>query len=236
MRLQATLAHDSFDDNRSKCDKYTGRIADSAVRLQQTREENHRVQTKSVILSSIFLSFSLVLAIPAQAFDMGNMMNPSKWMGNKSRDRDRYDDDYDDYGPPPGYGYGGPGYGYGGPGYGGYGGPGYGGYGGPGYGGYGGPGYGGPGYGYGAPGYGYGGAPATGAPQGYNSGSSGEGSSSRGGSYSGPSYGGNYTGPSDYGPGITSDDQEEINRLKQRIQRLEQGQGSPRKQQSGNVW
>ncbi|MCU0834859.1 MAG: hypothetical protein MUC77_10575 [Chromatiaceae bacterium] len=82
------------------------------------------------------------------AFDMGNMMNPSKWMGG-GKDRD-----YDD-GPWGGPGYGGPGYGYGGPGYG-YGGPGYGG----GYG-YGGPGeYGGPG-GYGAPG------PGFGAPGGY---------------------------------------------------------------------
>jgi hypothetical protein len=47
------------------------------------------------------------------AFNMGNMMNPSKWMGgNRDRDRDYYDD-----GPRggPGYGYGGPGGGYGGP-------------------------------------------------------------------------------------------------------------------------
>jgi hypothetical protein len=86
---------------------------------------------------------SLLLAGPVSAFDMGNMMNPSKWMGG-NKDRDRYDDDYRG----PGYGYGGPGYGYGGPGYG-YGAPGYG-YGAPGYG------YGAPGYGYGAPGYGYG--------------------------------------------------------------------------------
>jgi hypothetical protein len=85
-----------------------------------------------------------------QAFDFGNMMNPSRWFGGN---RDRY---YGDYG----YGYGGPGYGYGPPGYG-YGAPGYG-YGAPGSG-YGGvPGYGAPGYGYGAPGYGYGGAPGYG--------------------------------------------------------------------------
>jgi hypothetical protein len=82
------------------------------------------------------------------AFNMGNMMNPSKWMGG---DRDR---DYYDAGP-----WGGPGYRHGGPG--GYGGaPGYG-YGGPG-------GYGGaPGYGYGGPG-GYGGVPGGyGGPRGY---------------------------------------------------------------------
>ena len=69
----------------------------------------------------------------AQAFDFGNMMNPSRWFDN---DR-RYDRDYYRYGGPYGYGYGpyggwgGPygGYGWGGPyGYGGYG-P-YGGYGG----------------------------------------------------------------------------------------------------------
>lgn len=91
------------------------------------------------------------------AFDMGNMMNPSKWMGGGNDRDDYYDRGYGygrGYGP--GYGYGGPGYGYGGPGYG-YGAPGYG-YGGPGYG------YGAPAYGYGAPGYGYG-APAGQAAQ-----------------------------------------------------------------------
>lgn len=73
----------------------------------------------------------------AQAFDFGNMMNPSRWFDSNN---DRYYDRgyYGGYGP---YGYG-P-YGYGGP----YGGP-WGGY--PGYGGWGYPGYG-----------GYGGAPST---------------------------------------------------------------------------
>ena len=85
----------------------------------------------------------------ALAMNFGDMMNPSKWMGN-NKDRDYDDRRWDG----PGYGYGGPG--YGGPGWG-YGGPGYG---------YGGPGYGVPGYGYGGPGYGgsgYG-APAERAP------------------------------------------------------------------------
>ena len=96
---------------------------------------------------------SLLLANSAYAFDMGKMMNPSKWMGG-NKDKDRYDDYYDGPGygypgGPPGYGYGGaPGYGYGGaPGYG-YGGA--------------------PGYGA-APGYGYGGAPGYGAAPGYGS-------------------------------------------------------------------
>ena len=97
----------------------------------------------------------LTAAGVGHAFDMGNMMNPSKWFGGGNRDRDYYGDGY---GGGPGYGYGGPGYGYGGPGYG-YGGYGYGG---PGYG------YGGPGYGYGGPGYGgYGGAPGYGGYGGY---------------------------------------------------------------------
>jgi hypothetical protein len=104
----------------------------------------------------IVMTIGLLVATAGHAFDMGNMMNPSKWMGGKN---DRNDDYYDDRG----YGYpgGGPGYGYGGP----YGGaPGYG-YGAPGYGspGYGSPGYGAPGYGapgYGSPGYGAGAAPA----------------------------------------------------------------------------
>jgi hypothetical protein len=174
------------------------------------------VQTKPAVFSSAFLAFSLLLTMPAQAFDMGNMMNPSKWVGGNN-DRDRYDDDYYDYGPPPGYGYGAPGYG-------GYGAPGYGGYGAPGYGGYGAPGYG----GYGAPGYG--GDPAMQGLQAYDYGTSG--APSTGSSYTGPSYGGNYTGPSDsshsgggqsgYGPGITTDDQLEIQRLKDRIRKLEQ--------------
>lgn len=181
------------------------------------------MQTRTAIFSSIFLASSLLLAMPAQAFDMGDMMNPSKWVG-KDKKRDRYDDDYYDYydyGPPPGLGYGAPGYGgYGAPGYGGYGAPGYGGYGAPGYGGYGAPGYG-----------GYGVDPGQGAP----------GAPGYGGSYTGPSYGGNYTGPSDpsragggqsgYGPGITTDDQMEIQRLKDRIRKLEQAD-----KPQPNVW
>ena len=118
------------------------------------------MQIKGIKSGVVGVAVSLLVANPAAAFDMGNMMNPSKWMGGGNNDRDRYDDYYDG----PGYGYGGPGYGGPGYGYGGYGGPGYGGYGGPGYGGYGGPGYGGygggPGYGYGG---GYGGAPGYGA-------------------------------------------------------------------------
>jgi hypothetical protein len=178
------------------------------------------VHNKPAVSSSVFVTFSLLLAMPAQAFDMGNMMNPSKWMDGDD-DHDRYDDYYD-YGPPPGYGYGGygaPGYGYGGPGYGGYGAPGYGGYGAPGYGAYGAPG------GYGAPGYGGMTAPDA----------------SYGSTYTGPTYGGNYTGPSDpsrssggqsgYGPGVTTDDQQEIQRLKERIRKLERSE-TPQP----NVW
>lgn len=123
------------------------------------------MQNKITTYSGIIIAVGLLFANAGYAFDMGNVMNPSKWMGGNNN-RDRYDDDRG-YGGP-GYGgpgYGGPGYGYGGPGYGGpgsyYGGaPGYS-YGAPGYGGA--PAYGGaPGYGYEvAPGYG--GAPAYGA-------------------------------------------------------------------------
>ena len=91
----------------------------------------------SALASAGILGTSLAYSPVSQAFDFGNMMNPSKWMGGG---RDRYDDDYYDDGP---YGgsYGGP---YGGP----YGRP-YGGYGpGP----YGGGPYAPPGP-YGAPGY-----------------------------------------------------------------------------------
>lgn len=123
--------------------------------------------TKQTILRRSLIAILGTLVVgattPSVAFNMGDMMNPSKWMGG-GRNRDR---GYDD-GP-----YGGPGYGYGGPGgYGGgpgFGGPGYGGYGGgPGYGGYGGPeyGYGGPGGYGGGPGYG----PGGGYPGGYGSG------------------------------------------------------------------
>ena len=71
----------------------------------------------SALASAGILGTSLAYSPVSQAFDFGNMMNPSKWMGGG---RDRYDDDYYDDGP---YGgsYGGP---YGGP----YGRP-YGGYG-----------------------------------------------------------------------------------------------------------
>jgi len=96
--------------------------------------------SKVMACSGILLAAGFLFTSSASAFNMGKMMNPSKWM--KGGGNDDYDDDR----------YGGPGYGYGGPGYGGYGGPGYGGYGAPGYGG-----------GYGAPGYG--GAPAYNAPQ-----------------------------------------------------------------------
>jgi hypothetical protein len=50
------------------------------------------------------MAICLLLANTAYAFNMGNMMNPSKWMGgNKDKDR------YDDYRGGPGYGYpGGP--------------------------------------------------------------------------------------------------------------------------------
>ncbi len=114
------------------------------------------------MIHSTFLRSALALIVGSTlagtlstgfAFDMGNMMDPSQWMGGGG-DRDDYDD-----GPwgGPGYGYGGPG-GFGGPAYG-YGGPET--YGVPGYG-YSGPGaYGSPGYGYGgpgpygSPGYGY---------------------------------------------------------------------------------
>jgi hypothetical protein len=120
------------------------------------------VKNTLTICSSVLLATGLLFAGTASAFDMGNMMNPSKWMGGNDDD-DYYYDDYYDYPPPPGYGA--PGYGYGAPG---YGGPDYG-YGAPGYGGPG-PGYGAPGpggYGGGAPGYGAG--PAYSAPQGGSS-------------------------------------------------------------------
>ena len=93
----------------------------------------------------IIVLIGLLLASTSHAFDMGNMMNPSKWMGSNNRDDDYYDHR---------------GYGYGGPGWGGY--PGYG-YGAPGWGGYPGGGYGAPGYGYQGYGYqGYGGGNSQG--------------------------------------------------------------------------
>lgn len=152
---------------------------------------------------------TLLLAGNAQAFDFGNMMNPSKWMGGKKGDDDRY---YEDYGP--GYGYPGaygPGYGagYGEPGY--YGAPAYGapGFGTPGA--YGDPGYGAPGYGapgaYGVPGYG---APGFGAP-GYGT------DPGYGWSY-GPDYNAASRAPA---PKADSGSAEEIRQLKERIRQLE---------------
>jgi hypothetical protein len=98
---------------------------------------------RSLSAISVTALVALVAYTPvSQAFNFGNMMNPSRWMGGG--DRDRYDD-YDEFYP--GGPYGAPGFGY--P-YGGYG-PGYGA---PGYGAYGAPGYGVPGYGAAVPGYG----------------------------------------------------------------------------------
>jgi hypothetical protein len=84
------------------------------------------MKTRMTIFRVTFVTVGLLLANTSFAFDMGNVMNPSKWMGGNTN-RDRYNDDGGGYGYP-----GGPGYGYGGPGYAPY--------------------YGGaPGYGYGAP-------------------------------------------------------------------------------------
>ncbi len=87
---------------------------------------------------ALILLAGFLFAEGANAFDFGDMMNPSKWMGGgKNRHRDEGPWGGPGYGgyyggpPPAGYGYGyrpyGPGYGYGGapvPGYG-YGAPGY---------------------------------------------------------------------------------------------------------------
>jgi hypothetical protein len=149
--------------------------ADGRNRYSKYKEKG--MTNKATLKRAVLVVCSAAMLTGAgvgHAFNIGNMMNPSKWFGGGNRDRDYYD-----YGGP-GYGYGGPGYGYGGPGYG-YGGPGWG-YGAPGYG-YGAPGYGygAPGYGYGAPGYGYG------AP-GYGYGAPGSGYGGEG--YPGSGYGG----------------------------------------------
>lgn len=80
---------------------------------------------KTTIAATALGLAALTAVNAAQAFNMGNMMNPSRWFN----DNDRYDRYHDRYGP---YGWGGP-YGWSGP-YGGYGPHGYG-WGGP-YGGY----------------------------------------------------------------------------------------------------
>jgi len=64
------------------------------------------VQYKDIKFRVIIVAASLLLAHQASAMDMGNMMNPSKWMGGNN-DNDRYDD----YRGGPGYG-GGPGLDY----------------------------------------------------------------------------------------------------------------------------
>jgi hypothetical protein len=157
-------------------------------------------------LVAILSAIAVGAATPSFAFNFGDMMNPTKWMGG-GRNRDS---GYND-GPwgGPGYGYGAPGYGpgFGGPGYGGYGGPGYGGYGGPGYGGYGGPGYGGPGYGgYGAPG-GYPGGYGAGGPSDY------AGPAAPPAAAPMPTYRASSAG--------SPDDQSELLRLRERVQSLE---------------
>lgn len=89
----------------------------------------------SILSVAVLVGADAVVLNDAQAFNFGNVMNPSRWFD----DDDRYDRGYygRGYGPYGGYGYGPWGYGGGpyGP-YGGWGGyPGYGGWGGyPGYG------------------------------------------------------------------------------------------------------
>ena len=93
-----------------------------------------KLKAISVAAAAAIVMTGSVITNEAQAFNFGNMMNPSRWFGGND-DNWRY---RRGYGP---YGYGG----YGPYGYGGYGPYGYGGYG-P-YGGWGGyPGYGGGGY------------------------------------------------------------------------------------------
>jgi hypothetical protein len=155
------------------------------------------MRNKAIKFSTAIVASALLLASTAHAFDMGNMMNPSKWMGgNKNSDR------YDDYGGPSGYG-GGPG-GYGG-GPGGYGG-GPGGYGG-------GPG----GYGGGPGGYGGGPGGYGGGPGGYGGGPGGYGGAPR---YGGaPAYGAPAAG--------SGSDAAEIEQLKARIKKLEESNKWP---------
>jgi hypothetical protein len=168
------------------------------------------MKTRMTIFRVTLVTAGLLFANTSFAFDMGNVMNPSKWMGGNSN-RDRYDDYGGGYGYPggPGYGYGGgPGYGYGAPAYGGA--PGYG--------------YGGaPGYGYGgAPGYGYGGAPGYGAVPG------GTGVPAYGGA---PGYG---------APAANANATEEIERLQERIRMLEkasrQQQAAPTSPAANPAW
>lgn len=105
-----------------------------------------RIKLLSVASLAAVVGFTTYVP-PAQAINFGDMMNPGRWFGG-GKNRDRYGDYYDDYGPYGGPGGGGP-YGAGPWGGGPYGG---GPYGGP----YGAPGYGAPGYGapaLGAPGY-----------------------------------------------------------------------------------
>lgn len=139
------------------------------------------MKNRTTVPGVMTLAIGLLVAHAANAFDFGNMMNPSKWMGNK----DRYDDDYYDRG----YGY--PGYGYG---------PGYapGGY------------YGGaPGYGYGVPAYG--GAPA------YGYGVAPDYATTPGATVA-PAYGGANGSPAT----SSSDANEQIERLQERIRALEE--------------
>ena len=77
------------------------------------------MKNRITMYRGFFMMIGLLLANTSHAFDMGNMMNPSKWMGSNNRDDDYYDHRGYGYGGPGwgGYGYGAPGYGY--PGYGG---------------------------------------------------------------------------------------------------------------------
>ena len=106
--------------------------------LALTNGGKNPVKRKTVFVAIAIagiLGGELAMTNVAQAFNMGNMMNPGRWFGNNNNNNnndDYYDRRYGRYGP---YGYGGGPYGYGGGPYGYGGGPyGYGGYPGGGYG------------------------------------------------------------------------------------------------------
>ena len=49
------------------------------------------MQFNAKTYKGILVAASFIFANMSYAFDMGNMMNPSKWMGDK-KDKNRYDD------------------------------------------------------------------------------------------------------------------------------------------------
>jgi CubicO group peptidase (beta-lactamase class C family) len=85
-------------------------LVSACVKIREKRR-NGTVKCKTILSLMALTALATGMNV-AQAFDFGDMMNPSDWFGGNHHDRDYYDRGYyGGYGP---YGWGGGPYGWGG--------------------------------------------------------------------------------------------------------------------------